>query len=161
MLILDEPVSALDVSVRSQILNLLRRLQRERQLTFIYVTHDLATVEFLCDSAYVLYRGLVFEGGPAEEVLRSPKNPYTELLIESIPTIDKHLSPRLLTGPEENSTPSDGQGGCLFADRCSYVETICRSTAPVLRSEGPSLRSSRCHFQLDLVVGASDRELSL
>lgn len=145
VLVLDEPVSALDVSVRAQILNLLKTLQQEHDLTYIYVTHDLATVGFLCDSMYVLYKGLTFEQGSVSSVLNTPLNPYTELLIRSVPDID--TANQLAVG-DLGTTQNDSLEGCPFRDRCRYATDNCR-TMPGLRTFLGDGQLSRCHFHPD------------
>ena len=126
ILILDEPVSALDVSVQAQVLNLLADLRAEFDLTYLFISHDLAVVEAVSDRIAVLYFGSVVEIGPAEEVFAAPKHPYTKLLAESAPVVG-----RPLTAPEAEGTelpdPLNPPKGCAFAARCPNVTEKCRS----------------------------------
>ena len=131
ILILDEPVSALDVSVQAQVLNLLADLRRAFDLTYLFISHDLAVVEAVSDRIAVLYFGSVVEVGPAEEVFAAPKHPYTKLLAESAPVVG-----RPLTAPEAEGTelpdPLNPPTGCAFAARCPKVTDKCTSERPPL-----------------------------
>ena len=135
ILILDEPVSALDVSVQAQVLNLLADLKAEFGLTYLFISHDLAVVEAVSDRVAVLYFGAVVEIGPAEEVFASPKHPYTKLLAESAPVVG-----RALKAPEGRETelpdPLNPPTGCAFAARCMYATDRCRREAPKLEGQG-------------------------
>lgn len=131
ILILDEPVSALDVSVQAQVLNLLTDLRTEFDLTYLFISHDLAVVEAVSDRIAVLYFGSVVEIGPAEEVFAAPRHPYTKLLAESAPVVG-----RPLTAPEAEGTelpdPLNPPVGCAFAARCPNASDACRSRIPPL-----------------------------
>jgi peptide/nickel transport system ATP-binding protein len=131
ILILDEPVSALDVSVQAQVLNLLGDLRTEFGLTYLFISHDLAVVEAVSDRIAVLYCGSVVEIGPAEEVFAAPRHPYTKLLAESAPVVG-----RPLTAPEAEGTelpdPLNPPQGCAFAARCPRATNTCRSSTPSL-----------------------------
>jgi oligopeptide/dipeptide ABC transporter ATP-binding protein len=135
ILILDEPVSALDVSVQAQVLNLLADLKTEFGLTYLFISHDLAVVEAVSDRVAVLYFGSVVEIGPAESVFRTPRHPYTRLLADSAPVVG-----RALTAPEGRETelpnPLDPPQGCAFAARCPNVSDQCRRTRPPLDDAG-------------------------
>ena len=135
ILILDEPVSALDVSVQAQVLNLLADLKREFGLTYLFISHDLAVVEAVSDRIAVLYFGSVVELGPAEEIFRAPRHPYTKLLADSAPVVG-----RPLTAPESRETelpdPLNPPPGCAFAARCPRAADRCRAAAPVLEWHG-------------------------
>ncbi|MDF1669540.1 MAG: ATP-binding cassette domain-containing protein [Roseovarius sp.] len=137
ILILDEPVSALDVSVQAQVLNLLADLKAEFGLTYLFISHDLAVVEAVSDRVAVLYFGSVVEVGPAEEVFASPKHPYTKLLADSAPVVG-----RALQAPESKETelpdPLNPPAGCAFAARCTHATDICRRDIPDLKSMGSS-----------------------
>ena len=137
ILILDEPVSALDVSVQAQVLNLLADLKAELDLTYLFISHDLAVVEAVSDRIAVLYFGSVVEIGPAEEVFRAPRHPYTRLLAESAPVVG-----RPLTAPEAKGSelpdPLNPPPGCAFAARCPHATEICRSETPELPEGGQS-----------------------
>ena len=125
LVILDEPVSALDVSVRSQILNLLEKLQREMGLTYLFISHDLSVVEHLCDSAMVMYLGHVMEKGSREQIFGNPSHPYTEALFSAIPSTDvDHPKDRIILGGEIPS-PVNPPKGCVLKTRCKYCTEIC------------------------------------
>ncbi len=149
VLIADEPVSALDVSVQAQVLNLLQRLQAERNLTMLFVSHDLSVVSSLCDRVVVLYAGAVVEEAPAIEVYRRPKHPYTEALLAAIPMPD----PTAWTGDRihlqgDVPNPAKRPPGCAFAARCRYAKERCRSERPLRRTVGGSRVA--CHFAEEL-----------
>ena len=137
ILILDEPVSALDVSVQAQVLNLLADLKAEFGLTYLFITHDLAVVEAVSDRIAVLYFGALVELGPAERIFSAPRHPYTKLLAESAPVVGREL-----TAPEGKETelpdPLNPPQGCAFRARCAYASDRCGSAAPHLeeRSDG-------------------------
>ncbi len=133
LVICDEPVSALDVSVQAQVLNLLRSLRDRQSLSYLFIGHDLDVVRFMSDRILVLYRGRVLEEGPANAVATAPRHPYTQALVASAPTVEaalsgQHAPPAALPAPR--FAPPDA--GCPFADRCPHVTDICRAEMPVL-----------------------------
>lgn len=129
VVILDEPTSALDVRVQAQIMNLLKQLKKERGISMIFITHDLALSSDIADKYAVLYGGEVIESGLAEEVLRRPKHPYTKLLLDSLPRISEDLEPKFIKGspPDLRNPPS----GCRFHPRCPEAFSACRTRAPL------------------------------
>lgn len=141
LVILDEPVSALDVSVRGQIMNLLKRLQEKNKTTYIFISHDIATVGFLSDTIAVMYFGTIVEYGKTEDILENYRHPYTEMLISSD-------SVRNLSEAEEESgeIPShyDEPKGCPFAGRCKYATDECRNVTPQLKDIGDGHKVA-CH----------------
>lgn len=142
VLILDEPLSALDVSVRAQVLDLLVDLRQKLGVTYVYVTHDLATVGVLCDRAYVLYAGRVFEQVRTADLLRRPDNPYTRLLLESVPSLRIRHLPELGV---EFETEDQSRAGCRFGKRCKHTQPVCLQVEPTLMMVGGGWWS-RCHF---------------
>ncbi len=131
VLVCDEPTSALDVSVQAQILNLMRRLQAELGLTYILISHNLSVVRHMADDIAIMYLGRFVETGPAEEVFANPRHPYTRLLLETIPDVQRPNRDRQpLSG--EVPSPIDPPSGCPFHPRCPQVEARCRETRPVL-----------------------------
>ncbi len=141
IVILDEPVSALDVSVQAQVLNLLADLKAEFNLTYLFISHDLAVVEAVSDRIAVLYFGSVVETGPAEKVFASPRHPYTKLLADSAPVVGKPLG-----GAQSGELPDplNPPPGCAFASRCPRASDLCRAEVPALRRiEGDQFAA--CH----------------
>ena len=128
ILIADEPVSALDVSVQAQILNLLQDIKKERKLAMLFVTHDFAVARFLCDDIAVMYRGRIVEKAPAQELFERPLHPYTKLLLAAVPQLGKKIT---TTEKEVTDLPAP-EGGCPFAGRCPDVSSPCQER-PVLQ----------------------------
>jgi peptide/nickel transport system ATP-binding protein len=147
LVIADEPTSMLDVSIRMDILNLLRSLRDQHQLAVVLITHDLPSAWYITDRIAVLYAGQIVEEGPTRELASKPWHPYTELLLkissERILTPKKNLDDRLA----KDTKTRDG-GGCLFAARCSYAEPLCHNTMPLLTEVPESHRRVRCHKPL-------------
>jgi oligopeptide/dipeptide ABC transporter ATP-binding protein len=146
VLIADEPVSMLDASVRSSILNLLAELRERMGLAVLLVTHDLAVARFVADRIVVMYQGRVVEHGPTDEVIGHPRHPYTRLLLAA-------SSARLRENEEGRATGAIPVRGCAFAPRCAFARDRCRDEAPELRQIGPS--ASRCHFAEEVAEAPS------
>ena len=145
MLICDEPVSALDVSVQSQVLNLLKRLQKELSLTYLFIGHDLSVINFIADRVCVMFLGRICEVATKEQLYYNPMHPYTEFLLDAIPQADPHRRDderRILTG--EIPSPVNPPSGCYFHTRCPYATKECRTTAPTLRDFGDG-HLAACH----------------
>lgn len=125
----DESVSGLDVSVQAQVLNLLRDLCRESGITLVFITHDLGVASYLCDKIAVLYLGRIVEQGPTDAILNTPRHPYTRALLQAFPRFDVPLKASL---SGEIPSPVNLPQGCRFAGRCPQVQTACRATDPSL-----------------------------
>jgi peptide/nickel transport system ATP-binding protein len=136
-IVADEPVSALDVSIQAQVINLLSELRERLGLTMLFISHDLDIVEYLCDRIVVLYLGKVMEIGPARTMCRTPLHPYTQALLAASPRPDPELrrERRLLQG--DIPSPVDPPSGCVFRTRCPYAIADCAATVPALRQVAP------------------------
>lgn len=155
LLIADEAVSALDVSIQAQTINLLQDLQDDFDLTYIFIAHDLSVVEHICDRVAVMYVGKLAEVGTKQQVFRKPAHPYTEALLASVPKPDPKLRGRgnRVRLPGEVADASNPPTGCYFHPRCKYAQEICRTKAPVLSEhEVEEGHRAACHFagELDL-----------
>jgi oligopeptide/dipeptide ABC transporter ATP-binding protein len=144
MMVLDEPVSALDVSIRAQVLNLLADIQAEFGLTYLIIAHDLALVEHFSDDVAVIYLGRVAESGPTGEVFSTPRHPYTQALLAAVPQPDPDhvLSETAASG--EIASALDPPGGCRFHPRCPHAMDVCRTTVPAPRG---APHAAACHLQ--------------
>ena len=145
LVVLDEAVSALDVSVRAQTLNLLRDLQEEFGLTYLFVSHDLSVIEYICDRVVVMYVGQVVEIATSEALFARPLHPYTEALLSALPIPDpaQRRQNRRIRLPGEVADPANRPAGCAFHPRCRFASEACRTTPPPLRDLGG--RSVACH----------------
>ncbi len=145
---LDESVSALDVSVQAQVLNLLRDLQQRHGLAYLFISHDLSVVRFLSDRIAVMYLGRIVEEGPAESISTYPLHPYTVALLEAAPTLERS-KPAHIALQGEPPSPTNPPSGCAFHPRCPMAADVCRSERPELTEWLPG-RKSACHFALDV-----------
>ncbi len=135
-IVFDEPTSALDVSVQAQILNLLKQLRSEQGLTYLYITHDLAVAESVCDSIAVMYLGKIVEMGNPSEIFRAPKHPYSQALVLSTPIADPKRKRGRLILPGEVPSPANPPPGCRFHPRCARATEVCQRLEPALESSG-------------------------
>ena len=145
LIVADEPVSALDVSVQAQVLNLLQELQKTFQLTYLFIAHDLSGVHHISDRIAVMYAGRLVELGTADELFRQPRHPYTEALLAAVPIPQprRNLKRVLLSG--EVADPANLPSGCVFHPRCPYTEDRCKTEVPEFR-EIATGHLTRCHL---------------
>ena len=149
LVICDEPVSALDVSVQAQVINLLEDLQNELGLTYLFIAHDLSVVEHISNRIAVMYLGNIVELAPAHELYKNPKHPYTEALLSAVPSIDPNSHKIRIILPGEIPNPSDPPAGCKFHTRCGYAKEKCKTEVPVWEEISPG-HWSLCYFSRNL-----------
>ena len=166
LLVLDEPVSALDVSTQSQVINLLERLQDETGAAYLFIAHDLAVVRHISDRIAVMYHSRIVETGAADELCEQPRHPYTELLLASIPDPDPVIQPaksarrrELTVGDELGAIGNAPAEGCPFASRCPHVMDVCRDELPPVFPL-PGGGTVRCHLHSQAEHGLSGRPLT-
>jgi oligopeptide/dipeptide ABC transporter ATP-binding protein len=160
LIIADEPVSALDVSIQAQVLNLLQELKDELGLTLVFIAHDLSVVEHISDRIAVMYVGKIVELAPSEEVLAHPMHPYTEALVSAIPPADPDIKLDRIILEGDVPSPANPPSGCVFHPRCRYAKDICKQETPQLIEMEPGHYAS-CHFAKELNlqgVGGLERE---
>jgi len=148
-IVADEPVSALDVSIQAQILNLLQDLQKEFHLTYLFISHDLSVIEHISDKVAVMYVGKMVEMAETEELFLSPRHPYTEALLSALPKADPDLKMERIILPGEVANPANPPSGCYFHPRCKYAKNICKETEPEWE-EVTSGHFTACHFAKEL-----------
>jgi oligopeptide transport system ATP-binding protein len=145
LIVLDEPISSLDVSIQAQIINRLARLKKEKNLSYLFISHDLGTVRHLCDRVVIMYNGKIVEEANTDDLFSHPRHPYTKALLSAVPVIDAaHRTKRIILQGDVPS-PLNPPSGCRFNPRCMYAQDRCRTEEPVLRSIGDD-RQVACHY---------------
>jgi len=135
-IVADEPLAMVDVSVRAQIIDIIERMRKEKGMTFLFITHDLASAKYLCDRVAIMYAGQILEIATKQALFGNPQHPYTRALLSAVPVPDpKYQSKKMIVGGEVPSLVNQ-PSGCRFHPRCPYVQDVCRTTAQVLESVG-------------------------
>ncbi|RIK40501.1 MAG: peptide ABC transporter ATP-binding protein [Chloroflexi bacterium] len=150
-IVADEPISALDVSIQAQTLNLLQDLQEQLHLSYLFISHDLSVVEHVSDRVAVMYVGKIVEMATTSDLFHHPQHPYTEALLSGVPRPDPDAEKRRITLTGEVANPAHPPSGCYFHPRCRYAEQRCKEETPTLREVGPG-HLAACHFAEQLTL---------
>ncbi len=148
LVICDEPVSALDVSIQAQIINLLKKLQREEGMSYLFISHDLSVVKYISDSIAVMYLGNIVEMGTTEDICESARHPYTQALFSAVPVANPHKKSEPVALDGELPSPANPPKGCKFHTRCKYCTDKCRDEAPAMTEVTPG-HFVACHLALE------------
>jgi peptide/nickel transport system ATP-binding protein len=157
VLVCDEPVSALDVSVQAQILNLIEDMKDRYALTILFISHDLSVVKNVSDRVVVMYLGKICEIGPVDAVFHSPAHPYTRILIDSMPEVDPDSRAELIPG--DVPSPLNPPSGCRFRTRCPRADERCREEAPVIRAFEPDHFVACHHVGVPVSLGPASAQV--
>jgi len=155
LIVADEPVSALDVSIQAQILNLLQDLQGQFELTYLFIAHDLSVIEHISDRVAVMYVGKIVELAKTESIFIGPKHPYTEALLSAVPQLDPETKTQRIILPGEVANPANPPSGCYFHPRCNYARDICKQVMPPWEEIEPE-HYVVCHFAKELKLKGVD-----
>ena len=156
LIIADEAVSALDVSIQAQVLNLLKKLQEEMGLTYLFIAHDLGVVRHISDRIIVMYLGKIVEYGDTKSIFENPQHPYTKALLSAIPVVDPRNKSQRIFLRGDIPSPIDPPTGCRFHTRCPFATDYCRDNVPTLENKDPEANENHevaCHFALDIQSG--------
>ncbi|MFD1205579.1 ABC transporter ATP-binding protein [Sporosarcina contaminans] len=158
LIIADEPVSALDISVQAQVINILRELQQEYNLTYLFITHDLSVVEHIADRVIVMYLGRIVEVSTTEKLFEKPNHPYTEALISAVPEVNSEVKKERIILSGDVPDPANPPSGCAFHTRCPYSMEVCKTKRPELQSINEQ-QQVVCHlYDHNNIIGAMEEK---